>query len=361
VTITDLYPIFIIVGVTIITATGWLLHQYRMQLLNTQELIQLNEQLGYDLPDFLRQCWPGLKKCGFHGLYWHLDWFGTEVSGQDGDLEDEVIAKEFEVHEVKLSIRLYREKRDWEQGYFINAQAENFFLLLRMSLWIKLGSVHGAFDQAAKMTVLLKHDVKNMVQLLSFTADQLADTDPDREKKLLNNLREAIPAVRDRAEHMLRALTDKPTRRQLGDSTNPEAPVSLSRILIQTAKIYDLDATIEGEAQTIIEKEVLQSIIDNLLGNYSRLEKKAGMPATHLRVIIEQNESMSLIYIEDLNGRQFPQPERLFEPFWSEHGGGRGIGLYQARQQVMALGGNLNVIAEPDKALRFVLALPRHL
>jgi signal transduction histidine kinase len=358
VTITDLYPFFIIVGVSIIAATSWLLHQYRMQLLNTQELIQLNEQLGYDLPDFLRQCWPGLKKCGFHGLYWHLDWFGTEVSGQDGDLDGEVIEKAFEVDEVKLSIKLYRAKRGWEEGYFINAQAENFFLLLRMSLWIKLGSVHGAFDQAAKMTVFLKHDVKNMVQLLSFTADQLQETDPGREQKLLGNLREAIPAVRDRAEHMLRALTDKPTRRQLTESTGDQPPLSLAKLFAQTAKIYDLQATITGEAETTIEKELLQSIIDNLLGNYSRLERKSGAPATHLQIQISNNNSMSLIYIEDMNGKPFAQPERLFEPFWSEHGGGRGIGLYQARQQATALGGSLFVLAEPDKALRFVLSLP---
>ncbi len=99
-------------------------------------------------------------------------------------------------------------------------------------------------------------------------------------------------------------------------------------------------------------------IIDNLLGNYSRLERKPGSPSTHLRIDILKNAPKCLIYIEDIHGKPFPHPERLFEPFWSEHGGGRGIGLYQARQQVIALGGSLNVQAEPDKALRFVLSLP---
>lgn len=154
-TTTELYPYLIIVGGSILVAAGWLLLQYRTQLQHTRELIRLNEELGYDLPNFLRQCWPILGQCGFSGLRWKLDWFGTQLAGEHGAASPHHIDKTFEVQEIRLRLTLYRQRRGLERQYFIDAQADNFFLLLRMNLWIKLGTVQGAFDQAAKMNVFL--------------------------------------------------------------------------------------------------------------------------------------------------------------------------------------------------------------
>lgn len=356
-TITELYPFLIIVGSSILAATGWLLHQYRMQMLRTQELTHLNEQFDYDLPDFLRHCWPTLKKGGFSGMAWQLDWFGTMVGEEQGKLGGHSLEKRFDVQEISLHLRLYRERRGWEQQYFSNALAESFFLLVRMNLWIKLGTVQGTFDQTAKMTVFLKHDVKNMVQLLSLSADQLRSVQGGHEAKLLNSLREAIPAVRDRAEHMLRALGDKPAK-QADLLHAQEAALPLQAVLQQTASLYDLPVHIHGEAQVPIEKERLLSIVDNLLGNYSRQARKGTGPGPELHILIDRQGDKVVTYIEDIHGKPFPWPERLFEPFWSEHGSGRGIGLYQARQQAKAAGGNLTARATPDQPLQFSLSLP---
>jgi signal transduction histidine kinase len=357
VTTTDLYPYLIIIGSSILAATGWLLHQYRMQVLRTQELIHLNEQLGYDLPDFLRQCWPMLKKGDFTGMSWHLDWFGTMVSEDKGQLSGVIIEKKFTVQEITLVIRLYRRHKRWEQQYFSNALADNFFLVVQMNVWIKLGTVQGAFDQTARMTVFLKHDVKNMVQLLSLSADQLRTAQPGHDEKLLNSLREAIPAVRDRAEHMLRALGDKPAIQKQADLLR-ESILPLETVLQEAASIYELPVHIHGQASVPIEKDRLLSIVDNLLGNYSRQARKHGGQGPELQICIEKQHDKIVTSIEDIHGKPFPWPERLFEPFWSEHGGGRGIGLYQARQQAKAAGGDLSAQALPDKPLRFSLTLP---
>ena len=354
---TELYPYLIIIGSSILAATGWLLHQYRMQMLRTQELIHINEQLDYDLPDFLRQCWPILNKGGFTGMSWSLDWFGTMVGEEQGILSGQVIEKDFKVQEIALQLKLFRDKKGWEQQYFSNAQADGFFLLVRMNLWIKLGTVQGTFDQTAKMTVFLKHDVKNMVQLLSLSADQLQNTQNGHEAKLLNSLREAIPAVRDRAEHMLRALGDRPGLQKQADLLQ-EAALPLQAILQQAASIYDLPVHIDGDAQVPIEKDRLLSIVDNLLGNYSRQSRKNGGQGPELHIHIKRQGDKVVTKIEDVYGKPFPWPERLFEPFWSEHGSGRGIGLYQARQQAKAAGGDLSARASPDHPLQFFLTLP---
>ena len=60
----------------------------------------------------------------------------------------------------------------------------------------------------------------------------------------------------------------------------------------------------------------------------------------------------------DPHGAPCEWPERLFEPFWSEFGRGRGIGLYQARQLAQAAGGSLVAEAVPGRPLKFTLILP---
>jgi signal transduction histidine kinase len=353
----NLYAYLIIIGSSILVAAAWLLYQYRAQLQRSQELIQLNESLHYDLPDFLRQCWPILASGGVHGMQWELDWFGTSLQASHNQPEGEMLEKIFEVQEIRLLVRLYHTKRGWEQRYFTMAQAENFFLLLRMNIWIKVGSVQAAFDQTAKMTVFFKHDVKNMVQLLSLSAEQLQSTPAGYEKRLLENLRAAVPAVLDRAEHMLRTLNEQAPRKRRQQELLDEPSLALEDILVQTAALYDLPVTIEGQANVFTDKDRLLSIVDNLLGNYSRLARTNNQ-RPHLLVTINKAEDKVITCIEDQLGNPFAWPERLFEPFWSEHGDGRGIGLYQSRQQANAAGGDLSASSEPDKPLRFYLTLP---
>ena len=350
-TTVDLYPYFIAVGASILAGAGWLLYQYRQQALRIQELIRLNEELEYDLPDFLRQCWNSLHKGGIYGMTWTLDWFGTTVSGMNGKTKGPTIEKKFDVQEISLVINLYLGETGWEQRYFSNTLAENFFLLVRMNLWIKVGTIKGAFDQSAKMSVFLQHDVKNMAQLISLAADQLENPVQGQEGKVLESLKTAIPAVRDRAQHMLNALMKVP-------NSSRESRQHLEDVMAQTANAYKLPVQLTGSAVVSVPRDSLQSIIDNLLGNYSRQSKKQNQPVLDLHIDLEQEGEYVVTRICDRNGAPCLWPERLFEPFWSEHGSGLGIGLYQARQQVMAAGGKLSVDALPDKPLCFILALP---
>lgn len=351
-TTSDLYPYLIIIGSSILIAAAWLLYQYRTQNQQYKELIRLNESVEYDLPDFLRQCWPPLHSSGVTGMEWTLDWYGTRLSGKEGRSNGYCIDETFKVQDVSLRMALYQSRKSWEKRYFTDAMAEHFFLLLRMNLWIKVGTVQGAFDQSAKMAVFLQHDMKNMLQLITLTADQLENTTPGQEEKLLQVLRTAIPAVRDRAQHMLKALI-RPSA-TAGDTHDHE----LASVFRNTAAMYELNIEIEGHATVSVASETLQSIIDNLLGNYSRQANRADNVTVDLQINIDTIDDEVTAFISDHNGAPCLWPERLFEPFWSEHGSGRGIGLYQARQQARAAGGSLSAESKPETPLRFLLKLP---
>lgn len=346
----SLYPYLILAGASIILATAWLLHQARAQTQRSQELIKLNETLKFDLPDFLRQCWPALRAGGFAGLHWELQWYGATVQGASGQETNRVLYEKFQLQEVSLEVYLYQGQRGWEQRYFSSVLAQNFFLLVRMDLWIKLGTVRATFDQTARLTVFLQHDMKNLLQLITFAADQIEYDAAGHEDKLLASLRVSLPAMRERANHMLKVLVSDP-------APGKRKTFDLADYLHSTAGIHELRVAIAGNASVCLPEQSLHSIVDNLLGNYGQQARQHQRSVT-VQVTITASDGMVTVQLEDPEGLPCEWPERLFEPFWSEHGGGRGIGLYQARQLAQAAGGNLVAVAAPDSPLRFQLSLP---
>lgn len=349
-TISDLYPYFILIGASILAATARVLYRSREQAKRGQELVQLNERISFDLPDFLKQCWPVLERGGFVGLDWRLEWFGAAISGESGVLTEKVLYQHFEVQEINLDIRLYHNKRGWDQRFFSQLMADTFFLLLRMDIWIKLGTVRGTFDQTAKMTVFLQHDMKNLMQLVSLAAGQLDRQVPGQEEKLIASLKKTVPSIRDRTQHMLNALVSS-------KGSGKKDSIDVSAAVQNVASLFELPVVIFGSATASISNEALQSILENLLGNYATMLLQKDALPQDLQISIEQNSSTVKVQIEDRLGKPVKYPERLFEPFWSEHGRGRGIGLYQSRQLVTAEGGSLVAFTREDQPLRFVLTL----
>jgi signal transduction histidine kinase len=350
VTTFSLYPYLILAGISILLATAWLLHQARAQTQRSQALIRLNESLKFDLPDFLRQCWPALKAGGFAGLRWQLQWYGASVNGSSGAETSRVLYEKFQVQEIILEIYLYQGQRGWEQRYFSSVLAQNFFLLVRMDMWIKLGTVRGTFDQTARLTVFLQHDMKNLLQLITLAADQVEYDAPGHEDRLLSSLRVSLPAMRDRAGHVLKALVNDP-------APGKRKSVDLVEVIQSSAMIHELSAEIDGQARVSVPEQSLHSIIDNLLGNYGQQGRRLESRVT-VNVSLRVEKGFASIEFKDPDGAPCEWPERLFEPFWSEYGRGRGIGLYQARQLAQAAGGSLVADAVSGRPLKFTLILP---
>ena len=348
----NLYPYLILIGFSIIVATTWLLSQARRRAHITNELVALNQELGFDLPDFLRHCWKPLSKAGFKGISWQLDWFGSKISHLEGVEGDVFIERKLDVEDISLVVHLYDGRRRFEQRYFSTLVSESFFLLLYTDMWVKLGTVQGAFAQSAKMSVFLQHDMKNIVQLISLVAEQLDSTPEGKQDKLLESLRAVMPTLRERSERFLSTLSSA-TPGESQDSIN------LCDFLHKTAEIHDLSIAIDGDGAVQVHEQTLSSVFDNLFGNYVDQTRRNPASRPNIEVAIAANDGKVEIALTDTLGSPCLWPERLFEPFWSEKGDGLGIGLYHARQLVSGLGGTLQATTPSDSPMTFVVSLPQ--
>lgn len=349
-----LYPYLILIGFSIIVATTWLLNQGRRRAAITNELVALNQEMNFDLPDFLRHCWKPLAKAGFKGISWQLDWFGSKISHLEGEVGDSALERKFEVEDISLVVNLFDGKRRFEQRYFSRIVSDSFFLLVYTDMWVKLGTVRGAFAQTAKMNVFLQHDMKNIVQLVGLLAEQLESTPEDQQEKLLESIRIVMPTLRERSERFLNTLSTEPAKTE-------QAAVNLCDFLHKTANLHDLQVNIKGEGAVQAPEQSLTGIFDNLFGNYVDQARRKPGSQPDIDISIEVSGGAASVSITDNKGEPCRWPERLFEPFWSEKGDGLGIGLYHARQLTTGLGGTLQALTPADKPMTFVVSLPASL
>ena len=63
--------------------------------------------------------------------------------------------------------------------------------------------------------------------------------------------------------------------------------------------------------------------------------------------VVDKGAGMSASFVRD----------RLFRPFVSTKNGGFGIGAFEARQVIQAMGGKLDVISREGEGTRFTIAL----
>jgi two-component system sensor histidine kinase BaeS len=99
---------------------------------------------------------------------------------------------------------------------------------------------------------------------------------------------------------------------------------------------------------------VLQ-IISNLLANAFRWTPDGG---TIELALDANNGDVSVAVADSGPGIKRDEQERIFRPFWSQDGGGTGLGLTIARELAMALGGRIELASTAGEGSRFALVLP---
>jgi signal transduction histidine kinase len=99
---------------------------------------------------------------------------------------------------------------------------------------------------------------------------------------------------------------------------------------------------------------VLQ-IISNLLANAFRWTPDGG---TIELALDAANGDVSVAVADSGPGIKRDEQERIFRPFWSQDGGGTGLGLTIARELALALGGRIELASVDGKGSRFALVLP---
>jgi len=201
-----------------------------------------------------------------------------------------------------------------------------------------------------RLTANMAHEIRNPLAAISHAAELLAEEDDDLLRDPLHQRLARI--IHDNTRRLNRLVTEV---LELGrrDRAQPEAlrwRTFLAGFLEELA-LHDASAgrrvlVGEGDVGLCFDRGHLYRVLWNLLGNALRYASAAdGAVRLEARVGATGN-GVELHIIDDGPGVDEALRNQVFEPFFTTHGAGTGLGLYIARELCEASGARLELLDE---------------
>jgi signal transduction histidine kinase len=209
------------------------------------------------------------------------------------------------------------------------------------------------------LSAFVLHDIKNAATMLSLLQENAPEHihEPEFQQDMLELVDDSLKRMA-RVEQRLQTLKDEIT---------PELKkIKLWNVISDCCRrletqLPELEVKIENKngIEIMCDPLLLGSILENLLLN----SKQACRNDAIVTIKIDTDESSSQVFVElSDNGPGIPGdllPDALFEPFKTSKEGGSGIGLWQVKKMITALGGDVSAKNNPEGRACFVLKLPQ--
>lgn len=211
------------------------------------------------------------------------------------------------------------------------------------------------FEAYNKLTAFIMHDLKNLIaqQALVVKNATKHKDNPAFIEDMINTIDNSV----GRMNNLLQKLQQKDT------SSAVVARIDLHKVLIDaTQKCHDrypipslrLDT---NSAAIQADKDHMEMVLIHIIKNAQEATDSSG----YVDVTLSKEEGSIVIEVED-NGSGMDSSfikDRLFKPFdTTKSGKGMGIGVYQAREFVRSLGGDISVQSEIGSGSVFKIQIP---
>jgi putative PEP-CTERM system histidine kinase len=209
------------------------------------------------------------------------------------------------------------------------------------------------FDEFNRRFAFIMHDIKNLVSQLALVArnaERHADN-PDFRADMIATLHNSTARMND----LLARLSQHNTAR-------PEDPRAISLepliTMVAQAKRRQHPIVVAGEPAlfAIADRARLETALSHLVQNAI----EASDACDPVTVEVGRLGTDVIITVSDNGCGMTPEfiHDQLFRPFTSTKDGGFGIGAFEARTLITALGGRLSVRSAPDRGTGFTIWLP---
>jgi putative PEP-CTERM system histidine kinase len=253
---------------------------------------------------------------------------------------------------VVLAAPDYRRQLDWEDFDLLRTAGNQAASSLAEALGQEALSHAQRFEEFNRRFAFILHDIKNLVSQLSLlarNAERHADN-PDFRADMVATLQGSVSKMN---ELLARLAPHSPARVQRIEP-QPLRPILSAAI---ATKRRDREVNLLGDASVsaLVDAGALEQAVGHLLQN--ALDASSG-EAVAVRVG-NQSGNVSIAITDKGVGMDgdFIR-NRLFQPFASTKSGGFGIGAFEARSLVTAMGGRISVDSRLGSGTTFTILLP---
>ena len=254
---------------------------------------------------------------------------------------------------VLLASPDYRRVLDWEDFDLLKTAGRQAASSLAEAFGQEALSNAQRFEEFNRRFAFILHDIKNLVSqlsLLSRNAERHADN-PDFRADMVATLRSSVGKMND----LLARLSPQAQSRPHRADAQPLRTILSDAI---AAKRRDHEVKLLGDANlwAVLDATGLEQAVGHLIQN----AVEASSPEAPITVRVAPVEGEVRITIADhgtgMDGDFIRN--RLFQPFASTKPGGFGIGSFEARSLIVAMGGRLVVDSTPGVGTEFSIFLP---
>ena len=254
---------------------------------------------------------------------------------------------------IVLAAPEYRRPLDWEDFDLLRTAGRQAASSLAESFSQEALADARRFEEFNRRFAFILHDVKNLasqLSLLARNAERHADN-PEFRADMVATLQGSVGKMND----MLARLAPHSPARVHRLAPEPLRPILTSAI---AARRGDHAVKLLGDTNlwALFDASALEQAVGHLLQN----AVEACSPALPVTVRVDCKADIVSIAIADKGvgmDSDFVR-NRLFQPFASSKSGGFGIGAFEARSLVTAMGGRLTVDSRPGSGTTFTILLP---
>jgi putative PEP-CTERM system histidine kinase len=254
---------------------------------------------------------------------------------------------------VLLAAPGFRRSLDWEDFDLLKTAGRQAASSLAEAHGQQALSQAQRFDEFNRRFAFILHDVKNLVSQLSLlarNAERHADN-PEFRADMVATLKSSVDKMND----LLARLAPQAGSRPVKPEAQPLSPILEAAI---DAGNRGRDVRLRGNQSlwAVADALAVEQAVTHLLHN--AIDASAPDQPVMIDVlgagdevaisVIDEGKGMTVDFIRD----------QLFQPFASTKDGGFGVGAFEARALVAAMGGILTVQSRPGKGSRFTIRLP---
>ena len=253
---------------------------------------------------------------------------------------------------VLLAAPEYRRQLDWEDFDLLRTGGNQAASSLAEALGQEALSHAQRFEEFNRRFAFILHDIKNLVSQLSLlarNAERHADN-PEFRTDMVATLKSSVGKMNE----LLTRLAPHSQSRVQRIEAQPLRPILTAAI---AAKRRDREVKLLGDASilALVDAAALEQAVGHLIEN--ALDASSGEPVT-VKVASEGANVSVAISDKGVGMDGDFIRNRLFQPFASTKPGGFGIGAFEARSLIVAMGGRISVDSRPGKGTTFTLLLP---
>jgi putative PEP-CTERM system histidine kinase len=247
----------------------------------------------------------------------------------------------------------YRRALDWEDFDLLRTAGRQAAAALAEAQGQEALSNAQRFEEFNRRFAFILHDIKNLVSQLSLVsrnAERHADN-PEFRADMVATLKSSVGKMND----LLARLAPQASARAQFSEPQELRPILAAAI---AAKRRDRDVQLLGDTSlwAVADANGLEQALGHLLQN--ALEACSDPQPVTIRVS-ERGEEVAIAVIDKGVGMDSDfVRNRLFQPFASTKPGGFGIGSFEARSLITAMGGRLTVDSRPGEGSQFTIYLP---